>query len=191
MLNIVMFGPPGSGKGTQSKLLAEKLNLVHISTGDIFRQEMEEKTELGILAARYIDKGHLVPDEVLAGMFQTFLDEHNNGLGFVCDGFPRTLPQAHELDQLMLNRQLEVSLVLALDVEEREIIDRMIKRATTDGRADDTREIIHERLKVYRKQTQPLMDYYQKQGKLHVIRGMHSIDEIHQYLLDLIRQHCK
>ena len=178
MFNFVLFGPPGSGKGTQSVKVAEKYNLAHISTGDIFRKNIREKTPLGMKVQGIIEKGELVPDELLIEILEDAMDSFENINGFVFDGFPRTLQQATDLDELLEKRGEEVSLVLALEVNDGEIIKRLLKRAEMEGRKDDTREVIENRIKVYNNQTQPLIDYYKDKGKFASVNGIGSIDEI-------------
>lgn len=178
MLNIVIFGAPGSGKGTQSENLIKKYNLAHISTGDVLRAEMKGGTELGKLAEGYISKGQLVPDDVVIGMLAHVLDSKKDVAGVVFDGFPRTLPQSDALEKLLKDRGQEVSVVLSLEVDEPELIDRLIKRGQQAGRSDDNLETIKSRLDVYKNQTSPLKDYYKKTGKLASIKGVGTIDEI-------------
>jgi adenylate kinase len=178
MLNIVIFGAPGSGKGTQSENLIKKYNLAHISTGDVLRAEMKSGTELGKLAEGYISKGLLVPDDVVIGMLAHVLDGKNDVAGVVFDGFPRTLPQSDALEKLLKDRGQEVSIVVNLDVEEPELINRLIRRGLQAGRSDDNLETIKLRLDVYKNQTSPLKEYYKKTGKLISIKGIGTVDEI-------------
>ena len=178
MFNMILFGPPGSGKGTQSLRIAEKYNLVHISTGDIFRREIKNRSPLGIQVQNIIENGELVPDELLVDILRSALQQAGNPAGFVFDGFPRTIPQAENLDELLLESDNKVSLVLALDVDEEEVVTRLLKRAQLEGRKDDTEEVIRNRMKVYHSQTSPLMEYYEKQGKFVSLPGVGSIDDI-------------
>ncbi len=178
MLNIIIFGAPGSGKGTQSEYLIKKYNLAHISTGDVLRAEMKNGTELGKLAEGYISKGQLVPDDVVIGMLGNVLDSKKDVAGVVFDGFPRTLPQSEALDNLLKDRGQEVSIVVSLEVEEPELIDRLIKRGQQSGRSDDNLETIKSRLDVYRDQTSPLKEHYKNTGKLASIKGVGTIEEI-------------
>ena len=180
MFNFIIFGPPGSGKGTQSTRIAEKYNLVHTSTGDIFRKEIRDGSPLGLQVQSIIEKGELVPDDLLVDILKAALQRAREGKinGFVMDGFPRTLRQALDFDRLLSETGESVSLVLALDVDEEEIVTRLLKRAQLEGRKDDTEEVIRNRMKVYHAQTSPLTEYYQKQGKFVSLHGVGSIDEI-------------
>jgi len=178
MFNLVLFGPPGSGKGTQSVKLAGKFGLVHISTGDIFRSEIRQKSELGLKVQDIIEKGELVPDALLIEILAATLNKHPRAKGFVFDGFPRTLQQAADLDSLMAGRKESVSLVLALEVNNQEILARLLKRAQLEGRKDDTEEVIKNRIKVYNDQTQPLIDFYRRQGKFTAVNGIGTIESI-------------
>jgi len=178
MFNFILFGPPGSGKGTQSVKIAKKYNLAHISTGDIFRKNIREKTVLGKKVQGIIEKGELVPDELLVAILADAIDSYKDVAGFVFDGFPRTIQQAYDLDTLLKTRNDEVSLVLALEVNDDEIIARLLKRAEIEGRKDDTREVIENRINVYNNQTQPLIDFYKKAGKFTSVNGIGSVDEI-------------
>ena len=178
MLNIIIFGPPGSGKGTQSVKIAEKYKLVHISTGEIFRREIKNETPLGIRVKQIIEKGELVPDELLVDILRSALKQAGDPEGFIFDGFPRTLPQAEDLDKLLGESGESVSLVIALEVDEEEVVKRLLKRAELEGRKDDTEEVIRNRMAVYHAQTHPLMEYYKAKGKLVSLRGVGSVDEI-------------
>ena len=178
MFNLILFGPPGSGKGTQSVRIAEKYHLVHISTGDIFRREIKNQTVLGLKVQGIIEKGELVPDELLVDILRSALQQAGSPAGFVFDGFPRTIRQAGDLDKLLSETGEKVTQVLALDVDEEEIVTRLLKRAQAEGRKDDTEEVIRNRMKVYHAQTHPLMDYYRRQGKFQSIHGVGSIDDI-------------
>lgn len=189
MFNLVIFGPPGSGKGTQSVKIAEKYNLAHISTGDIFRSEIKNKTELGLKVQGIIEKGELVPDELLVELLENAMKKYKNIEGYIFDGFPRTIQQARDLD-LLLKKSIDcVSLVLALEVDEEEIIQRLLKRAQEQGRKDDTEAVIRNRLEVYNKQTRPLIDYYNEQGKFLSVEGVGSIDEIFNSICSVIDKH--
>lgn len=178
MLNIIIFGAPGSGKGTQSENLIKKYNLAHISTGDVLRAEIKNNTELGKLAEGYISKGQLVPDEVVIGMLANVLDSKNDVAGVIFDGFPRTIAQGQALEKILKERGEEISVVVNLDVEEPELIDRLIKRGQLSGRSDDNLETIKSRLDVYKNQTSPLKEYYMQSGKLSTIKGMGTVDDI-------------
>lgn len=179
MLNIVIFGAPGSGKGTQSELLIEKYGLDHISTGEILRKEIAAKTELGIIADSYISKGQLVPDELIINILANVLDSRRSQTGVIFDGFPRTINQGIALNEILKERNTELSIVLNLQVDEEELIDRLLKRGQVSGRSDDNLETISSRLQVYKSQTAPLISFYQEEGKLVDIEGGgRSIQEI-------------
>jgi len=189
MFNLILFGPPGSGKGTQSSRIAEKYNLVHTSTGDIFRKEIRNGSPLGLKVQSIIEKGELVPDDLLVDILRSALNRAEGIDGFVLDGFPRTIRQAKDLDMLLAEKNESVSLVLALDVDEEEIVTRLLKRAQQEGRKDDTEEVIRNRMKVYHSQTHPLMEYYNKQGKFISIHGVGSIDDIFADICKVIDLH--
>lgn len=178
MLNLIIFGPPGAGKGTHSAKLVEKYELAHISTGDIFRSEISNQTELGMKAKSYMDKGALVPDEVVLGMLFSVMERMGNKKGFVFDGFPRTLVQAQKFDEMLGTRNMPVSVVISLEVGDEELVRRLVKRGLESGRSDDTEEVIRQRLEVYNQQTKPLLDYYSKGNLLRTVHGIGSIDEI-------------
>ena len=179
MLNLVLFGPPGAGKGTQAARLVEKYHLVHLSTGDIFRSNIKEGTDLGQLAKSYIDKGALVPDEVTIGMLEAEVNSNSNAKGFIFDGFPRTSAQAEALDAFLSSKGTEVSSMLALEVDENELITRLLERGKSSGRADDQDAgIIKNRIKVYENETAVLKTYYANQNKFFGIEGVGSIESI-------------
>ena len=180
MNNIILFGPPGSGKGTQAVKLAEELNLCHISTGDLLRSEKAAGTKLGLEAKAFMEAGELVPDSVVIGMIGNKLDELSDKVdGFIFDGFPRTAPQAEALDALLEQKQTKIARVLALEVTEEEIVTRILARGATSGRADDNNEAtIRNRFQVYLNQTAPLAEYYKGQDKFVSIKGEGSIDDI-------------
>jgi adenylate kinase len=178
MFNFILFGPPGSGKGTQSVKIAEKYHLVHISTGDIFRKNIREKTPLGIKVQSIIERGELVPDSLLIEILEDALQQHSNAKGFVFDGFPRTIQQAHDLDAMLARKNESVSLVLALEVGDDEILKRLLKRAEKEGRKDDTKEVIENRIQIYNSQTQPLIEFYKNKKKFQSLHGIGGVDEI-------------
>ena len=187
MLNLILFGPPGSGKGTQALKLAEKYDLVHISTGDMFRAEIKGQTELGVTAKRYIDAGQLVPDTVTLGMFRSRIDSHPDAGGFIFDGFPRTVAQAQALDHLLAGFDSEVKKLIALDVDEDEITRRLLERGKTSGRVDDQDEgTIRKRFQVYEEQTAPVYKYYEGFGKSVRVNGEGEISEIFGDLCGMI-----
>lgn len=179
MLNILLFGPPGAGKGTQAERIKEKYRLVHLSTGDILRGELKAKTELGREAQKYMDKGELVPDEVVIGMIDNKLKENSGANGFIFDGFPRTTAQAKALDELLEKSASPISTMISLEVQHDELVKRLQKRAEVSGRADDKDiSVIENRIQVYHNETAPLKDYYKAQGKYTPIDGMGSIEDI-------------
>lgn len=183
MINLILFGPPGSGKGTQAAKLVDKYELVHISTGDLFRYEMGNNTPLGQEAKSYIEKGELVPDSVTIGMLKNKVDKHPDAKGFIFDGFPRTTPQAEALDNLLDGMHESVSALIALDVDDEEIVKRLLLRGKTSGRKDDADEgVIRNRIEVYKNETTPVFDYYADKGKSMKINGLGSIEDIFERL---------
>lgn len=187
MFNLVIFGPPGAGKGTQSEKILDKYGLTHLSTGDVFRSNIKGETELGVLAKSYIDRGDLVPDEVTIAMVEAFLTNHGDARGFVFDGFPRTITQGEVLDDLLSNKNTAINIVLALEVVEDELVRRLLERGKISGRSDDQSEDkIRNRFNEYQQKTEPLLQYYEKQGKLVRVHGMGSIDEIFNNLSQAI-----
>ena len=187
MLNIVLFGPPGAGKGTQSDLIIKKYQLVHLSTGDILRSEVKEGTALGMEAKKLMDAGDLVPDEIVIGMISSKLDSNHNAKGFIFDGFPRTAAQADALDKLLAEKNTSIAMMLALEVDNDELTKRLLLRGKESGRPDDANEsIIKNRIQEYNNKTAPLKDYYSKQGKFHSIKGVGTIEEIFASLCDKI-----
>lgn len=187
MLNIVLFGPPGAGKGTQSERLIDKYGLIHLSTGDIFRSNIKGETDLGMLAKSYMDKGQLVPDEVTINMLKNVVSQHRDAKGFIFDGFPRTNAQAEALDEFLSSQNTAISVMLALDVEEEELRERLRKRAEVSGRVDDADpNVIQNRINVYKNETAPVKAFYEAQNKFVSINGLGEIDEISERLYQAI-----
>jgi adenylate kinase len=187
MLNIVLFGPPGAGKGTQANFLIEKFNLIHLSTGDLLRSQIAAETELGLVAKGYIDKGFLVPDSIVIEMIKSKLQGNSDGNGYIFDGFPRTVAQAQALDELLNDNETPVSGMFCLLVEKEELINRLLTRGKTSGRPDDQDvSIIENRIKIYHEKTAPLRDYYAAQNKYYKINGTGSVEEIAQRLCNTV-----
>jgi len=192
MLNLVLFGPPGAGKGTQSEKLINAYQLVHLSTGDILRAEVKAQTQLGIEAKKLMDQGLLVPDEVVVGMIESKIDSNPNAKGFIFDGFPRTTAQADSLDKMLARKVTAITMMLALEVEDAELIKRLLNRGLESGRADDQNEtVIAKRINEYNTKTAPLKDYYSRQGKFHSIHGIGTIDDIFNNLAKVITASVK
>lgn len=186
MKNLVIFGAPGSGKGTQSDLLVAKYGFRHISTGDVLRAEIKQGTELGRTAQQFIDKGQLIPDELMIEILASVYDSLCPCEGVIFDGFPRTIPQAAALKNMLAQRGTEVSGVLQLEVPEEMLTERLLNRGKTSGRADDNAETIRKRLEVYHSQTAPLAAWYAAEGKLHAIKGYGALEEINAALCEVI-----
>jgi len=179
MLNLVLFGPPGAGKGTQAEFLIKAFELDHLSTGDLLRSEIAVGTKLGMEAKSYMEKGELVPDAVVIGMIKSKLENNTETKGFIFDGFPRTVDQAKALDELLNENGTPINGMLSLEVEKQELIDRLLGRGKISGRADDQdQSVIENRINVYNEKTLPLIEYYKPQGKHFGINGMGSIEEI-------------
>lgn len=189
MLNVVLFGAPGSGKGTQSEKLIDEFGLYHISTGEVLRDHIRRGTELGKIADSYISKGQLIPDDLMIRILDDVLDkEAADKKGVVFDGFPRTIPQAEALKELLLKRGSDLHAVIGLEVPEEELVERMLNRGKQTGRADDNLETIKNRLQVYHNQTHPLRDYYTNEGKYLAINGSGSVDEIYNNIANGIEK---
>jgi adenylate kinase len=179
MINLVLFGPPGAGKGTQSQKLIEKYGLIHLSTGDLLRAEIAAQTELGMSAKKLMDQGILVPDEVVIGMIRNKIQDNRNANGFIFDGFPRTVAQAEVLDKMLQENGLSISGMIALEVNETELVKRLLLRGQTSGRPDDqNEELVQKRVQEYNTKTRPVADFYNKQGKFTSINGIGEIEEI-------------
>lgn len=186
MLNVVIFGAPGSGKGTQSDYIVEKYGLVHLSTGDILRAEIAKGSEVGKIADGLISKGHFVPDDVIITVLDNAIDQHPTAKGFIFDGFPRTVVQAEALDSLLKKRNLRVSIMLNIDVHQSELVKRLLNRGKTSGRSDDNLATIQERINVYEQKTLPVIQFYDKQGKHVRIKGTGTMDEVFASICDAI-----
>ena len=179
MINLILFGKPGSGKGTQAEFVKGKYDLIHISTGDLFRNNISNNTDLGLLAKSYMEKGDLVPDEVTIKMLEAEVNKHPNANGFIFDGFPRTTVQAEILDQFLSTLKLSISMTIALEVDENLLIDRLINRGKDSGRADDQdRSKIQNRFEEYNNKTSPLINYYKNQNKFFEVNGVGDVNEI-------------
>lgn len=188
MFNIILFGPPGSGKGTQSELLINNFGLTHISTGDLLRSEIEEGTKLGIEAKKYMDDGQLVPDEVVIGMIEALVRKHKTSKGFIFDGFPRTTAQATALDAFLSTNNMPIDVLVSLDVPEEELKTRLIERGKVSGRSDDNEEVISQRIQEYLNKTKAVEEHYAAQGKLEKVEGVGSIESIASSIAKVIER---
>ncbi|MGH2664977.1 adenylate kinase [Flavobacterium sp.] len=187
MINIVLFGKPGAGKGTQAEFLKEKYNLTHLSTGDIFRFNMKNNTALGTEAKSYIDRGDLVPDELTTNMLIAEVEKHQDTSGFLFDGYPRTLSQSKALDDFLATKNQEITATIALEADDEILVQRLLERGKTSGRIDDQDEDkIRNRYQEYNDKTAPLMDYYKEQNKFHAVNGIGTITEITERLSNVI-----
>lgn len=190
MLNLVLFGPPGAGKGTQSQKLIARYNLVHLSTGDLLRAQISQGTELGLRAKQLMDEGLLVPDEVVIGMIGSALKDNKQASGFIFDGFPRTVPQAESLDRLLAEHETKVSCMVALEVAEEELVKRLLERGKTSGRPDDQDETkIRKRVTVYNTETAQVAGYYATQQKFHALNGIGAIEAIFGQICAILDEH--
>jgi adenylate kinase len=188
MLNVILFGPPGSGKGTQAQRVSATQGLVHLSTGDILRSAIARKTPLGVLAKKYMDKGELVPNQDVQQMLANAVDRYlaEGAKGFIFDGFPRNIAQAEFLDRMLAERGSEVHCLIVLEVPHDELVKRILARKQREGRSDDTMEVIENRLAVYNRQTFPVIEYYKRQGKFYPVDGIGSIDEVNKRICDIL-----
>ena len=192
MLNLIICGAPGAGKGTQSDLIVEKYNLKHLSTGDLLRQEIRKNTPMGQLADKYISQGQLVPDEMIVELLDKEMDKiADKYSGLILDGFPRTVAQAESLEDLLEKRGKSIDLLIDIDVDEKELIERLVKRGETSGRNDDNIHTIKKRLNVYHEKTKPVNDFFKKRNQYALIDGMGDIHEIHARVAHLIEKHLK
>ena len=187
MINIVLFGKPGAGKGTQAVFLKSQYQLFHLSTGDLFRYHIHNSTDLGILAKSYMDKGDLVPDQITIDMLKEAVDENSDSKGFIFDGFPRTTAQAEALDAFLFNKSMRITATIALEARDDVLVERLVNRGKTSGRVDDQDEIkIRNRFEEYNNKTAPLKSFYTVQGKFHSVNGIGSVEEITKRLTELI-----
>ncbi len=185
---FVFFGPPGAGKGTQAKLLAQHYNFIHLSTGEILRSAIERGTDLGKLAKQYMERGDLVPDDVIIGMIRNRLQKYDKNQGLIFDGFPRTVKQAEAFDQMLDEHNEKVSAVIFLKVPEEEIVQRLVKRAQIEGRNDDTPEVVRKRIQVYREKTEPVLNFYANTGILFEVDGLGTVEEVNHRIRQIIER---
>ncbi len=186
MINVILFGPPGSGKGTQAIRLSKSLGLIHLSTGDILRKAIVNKTPLGIKAREYMDKGELVPDADVAQMVVNAVDRNAGAKGFIFDGFPRNVFQARFLDKMLEERNTTIHYLIALEVDHDELIKRLLNRAKIEGRSDDNMEVIENRIKIYFDQTFPVIEYYKSQGKFYPVNGVGTVEEVNDRICKIL-----
>lgn len=186
MLNLLLFGPPGAGKGTQSEKLIQKYGLIHLSTGEILRSEIAKKSSLGLEAKRYIDKGKLVPDKTVIDMIAVKMDENPDAKGFIFDGFPRNCDQALALDRILEKRNTLISLMITLEVDYDELISRLLLRSEKEGRSDDTQDVIENRIKLYREVTEPVIEHYKELDKFRSVDGIGEVDEIFERITKVV-----
>jgi adenylate kinase len=191
-MNIIIFGPPGAGKGTQALKISDRYNIAHVSTGDMFRSAVKNCTELGIKAKSYMDKGELVPDDIVIGIIKDRISEIDfQNSGFLLDGFPRTIPQAKALDSMLENENLSITKVVSLEVSDEEVVKRILKRLAIEARLDDSEAVVINRLNVYRDQTEPLKEYYRELDKLVEINGIGEIDSVFGEIVTILDQLSK
>jgi adenylate kinase len=183
---LIIFGPPGAGKGTQAAKIQEAYGILHISTGDILRASVKEGTQLGKLAKSFMDKGELVPDDVMIGIIEGRVTRPDAKSGFMLDGFPRTIPQAEALDRMLRSKGLKIDAVISVEVSDDEIVKRISGRQTEEGRADDRADVVRNRLNVYRNQTEPLKDYYRRKNILEEIDGTGTVEEVFKRIEETI-----
>ena len=186
-MRLILFGPPGAGKGTQADFIREKYGVEHISTGDVLREAIRNETEVGLYAKSFMDKGELVPDEVVTEIIRQKISALGEG-GFMLDGFPRTLEQARSLDSILTDTGIGIDAVIFLEVPDHEVVQRIVKRQETEGRQDDTEDVIRNRLRVYKDQTSPLKDFYEKTGTLRTVEGVGQISDIAERIDGVIEQ---
>jgi len=186
-MNLIFLGPPGSGKGTQAVRLAEDLNIVHLSTGDVLRNAVKEGTELGKKAEGYMTRGELVPDDLIVGLIEAKIESGDLNNGFILDGFPRTMPQAKSLDEMFSRCKLAIDKAVLIDVGDEEIVSRLKGRAEIEGRADDTEDVVRNRLEVYRRETQPIEQFYRDKSVLAEIRGEDTMDNVFEAVRNAVK----